>query len=119
MSDTPRVQAREEARFRILDLLQRQPMVTQRELASELGVSLGAVNYTLKAMAEKGLVKLRNFRASGRKLGYAYVLTPAGITEKSCLAGRFIQRKLKEYESLRAELDALEKRYGATEGKAR
>ena len=116
MPDTPRSHVQEDARFRILDLLDQQPELTQRELASQLGVSLGAVNYTIKALAEKGLVKLRNFRANERKLGYAYVLTPAGVSEKSWLAGRFIQRKLKEYEALRAELEALEHRYGATEG---
>ena len=119
MTNTPRAQAREDARFRILDLLERQPELTQRELASELGVSLGAVNYTLKALAEKGLVKLRNFRASERKLGYAYVLTPAGVSEKSWLAGRFIQRKLKEYEALKSELEELEDRYGVPEQDAR
>ena len=116
---TPREQAREDARFRILDLLEQQPELSQRELAEALGVSLGAVNYTLKALAEKGLVKLRNFRASDRKLGYAYVLTPAGVSEKSWLAARFIQRKLKEYEALREELDALSDRYGAPEQDAR
>ena len=119
MPESPRARAREDARFRILDLLERQPHLSQRQLASQLGVSLGAVNYTLKALAEKGLLKLKNFRASERKLGYAYALTPAGVSEKSWLARRFIQRKIREYEVLRAELEALEDRYGATEGKAR
>ena len=116
---TPREQAREDARFRILDLLEQQPELSQRELAEALGVSLGAVNYTLRALAEKGFIKLRNFRASERKLGYAYVLTPAGMSEKSRLAGRFIHRKLREYDALREELDALSNRYGALEQDAR
>ena len=119
MPATPRSKAREDARFRILELLEQQPELTQRELASELGVSLGAVNYTLKALTEKGLVKLRSFRASERKRGYAYVLTPAGVSEKSWLAGRFIQRKLKEYEALRSELEALADRYGMLGEKVR
>ena len=97
----------EEARFQILRLLHDNPELTQRELGERVGVSLGAVNYCLKALIERGLVKASNFSKSPNKLSYAYVLTPAGITEKTMLTGRFLARKKLEYEALRAEIDAL------------
>jgi EPS-associated MarR family transcriptional regulator len=97
----------EEARFQILRLLHENPELTQRELGARVGVSLGAVNYCLKALTERGLVKASNFSKSPNKLGYAYVLTPAGIAEKTMLTGRFLARKKAEYEALRAEIDAL------------
>jgi EPS-associated MarR family transcriptional regulator len=82
-------------------------VLTQRELGERVGVSLGAVNYCLKALIERGLVKAGNFSKSPNKLGYAYVLTPAGIAEKTVLTGRFLARKKAEYEALRAEIEAL------------
>jgi EPS-associated MarR family transcriptional regulator len=97
----------DEARFQILRLLHDNPELTQRELGERVGVSLGAVNYCLKALIERGLVKASNFSKSPNKLSYAYVLTPAGITEKTMLTGRFLARKKLEYEALRAEIDAL------------
>ncbi len=97
----------DEARFQILRLLHDNPERTQRELGERAGVSLGAVNYCLKALIERGLVKASNFSKSPNKLGYAYVLTPAGIAEKTMLTGRFLARKKLEYEALRAEIDAL------------
>jgi EPS-associated MarR family transcriptional regulator len=97
----------EEARFQILRLLHENPELTQRELGERVGVSLGAVNYCLKALIERGLVKAGNFSKSTNKLGYAYVLTPVGIAEKTMLTGRFLARKKAEYEALRAEIDAL------------
>jgi EPS-associated MarR family transcriptional regulator len=97
----------EEARFQILRLLHDNPELTQRELGERVGVSLGAVNYCLKALIERGLVKASNFTKSTNKLGYAYVLTPAGIAEKTLLTGRFLARKKAEYDALRAEIDAL------------
>jgi EPS-associated MarR family transcriptional regulator len=97
----------EEARFQILRLLHENPELTQRELGERVGVSLGAVNYCLKALIERGLVKAGNFSKSPNKLGYAYVLTPAGIAEKTVLTGRFLARKKAEYEALRAEIEAL------------
>ena len=83
------------------------PQVTQRELADQLGVSLGAVNYCLNALVEKGLVKIENFKASETKWRYIYVLTPMGIAERAALTGRFLARKLREFEQLRAEIEAL------------
>jgi EPS-associated MarR family transcriptional regulator len=97
----------DEARFQILRLLHENPDLTQRELGERVGVSLGAVNYCLKALIERGLVKAGNFSKSPNKLGYAYVLTPAGIAEKTVLTGRFLARKKAEYEALRAEIEAL------------
>ena len=97
----------DEARFQNLRLLHENPELTQRELGERVGVSLGAVNYCLKALIERGLVKASNFSKSSNKLGYAYVLTPAGIAEKTLLTGRFLAQKKAEYEALRAEIDAL------------
>jgi EPS-associated MarR family transcriptional regulator len=104
---TNRARIKEEARFQILRLLHENPELTQRELGERVGVSLGAVNYCLKALIERGLVKASNFTKSTNKLGYAYVLTPAGIAEKTMLTGRFLVAKKAEYEALTAEIAAL------------
>ena len=101
-----REKIQDEARFKILRLLHENPELTQRELGERVGISLGAVNYSLRALIERGLVKAGNFSRNPNKLGYAYVLTPAGIVEKTLLTGRFLQRKVEEYESLRVEIDA-------------
>lgn len=98
----------EDVRFRILNILKDKPDLSQREIADELGVSLGATNYVLKALVEKGQVKVRNFRASNNKLRYAYVLTPSGIEAKARLTADFLSRKYAEYEALKAEIAALE-----------
>ena len=98
----------EDMQFRILDLLEGRPDASQREMAESLSVSLGAVNYCVRALLEKGHVKLVNFKASRNKLGYAYVLTPEGISHRAGLAVRFIERKVAEYEAIRAELARLE-----------
>ena len=97
----------EEARFQILRLLHENPELNQRELGERVGVSLGAVNYCLRSLMERGFVKAGNFASSQNKLGYAYVLTPSGIAEKVRLTGRFLARKKAEYEALRVEIDAL------------
>ncbi len=94
-------------RFRILALVERNPEISQRDLARELGVSLGSVNYCIKALLEKGLIKLENFRASKRKLGYVYCLTPEGIAHRRDLASGFLERKRAEYEAIKAELEQL------------
>jgi EPS-associated MarR family transcriptional regulator len=90
--------------FEVLDTLDRQPIINQRQLAQHAGVSLGQVNYILKSLLDKGLVKAGNFRKSHHKIGYAYLLTPKGIQAKSRLAVRFITAKLEEYDSLRNRL---------------
>ena len=100
-------QHQEDLQFRLLRVLQDKPDVSQRELASQLGISHGKMNYCLNALIEKGLVKLDNFQNSQHKFKYAYLLTPAGIAEKAKLTSRFLQRKIAEYEELRVEIDAL------------
>ena len=102
-----KAQQTEDLNFRILRLLQDNPEASQRELADELGVSHGKMNYCLNALIDKGLVKLGNFQNSQHKLKYAYLLTPAGIAEKAKLTGRFLQRKVAEYERLKDEIETL------------
>jgi len=97
----------EDTNFRVMRLLQENPDLTQRELAEKLGVSVGRLNYCLKALMGKGLVKMQNFTHSKNKFGYVYVLTPRGIAEKAKLTGNFLKRKMEEYESLKAEIEAL------------
>ena len=99
--------ARDELRLRVLRALEANPELSQRQLAAALGVSLGGVNYALKALVERGFVKADNFRKSGNKVAYLYVLTPQGIAEKGSLATAFLGRKLAEYEVLRQEIEAL------------
>ena len=82
------------------------------DLARQLGISHGKMNYCLKALMDKGLVKLENFQNSQHKFNYAYLLTPAGITEKAALTGRFLKRKMAEYEALQAEIEALKAEVG-------
>jgi EPS-associated MarR family transcriptional regulator len=93
--------------FRVLRVLNDRPGLSQREIAQELGVSLGAVNYCLRALVEKGQIKVQNFRASDNKLRYAYILTPRGMAQKAQLTGAFLKRKIAEYEALKAEIEAV------------
>jgi EPS-associated MarR family transcriptional regulator len=97
----------EDVRFRVLRLLEENPEMSQRELARAVGISLGAMHYCLNALVEKGFIKLGNFTAARDKRRYAYVLTPHGMAEKAALTGRFLRRKLAEYEALKAEIEAL------------
>ena len=106
------MQHREEVHFRVLHLVAQRPDASQREIAEQLGVSLGAINYCLRALLEKGHLKLANFKASKNKLGYVYVLTPEGITQRAALAGAFIARKRAEYEAIQAELELLASEFG-------
>ena len=99
--------SRDELRLRVLRALETNPELSQRQLAAELGVSLGGVNYALKALVERGFVKAGNFRRSGNKVAYLYILTPQGVAEKASLATAFLGRKLEEYEVLRQEIEAL------------
>ena len=91
--------------FDILRKIQKKPNSTQRELAVELGFSLGKLNYCLKALQQKGLVKIENFKKNPNKINYFYVLTPAGIAEKTKLTLNFMKRKMKEYDELKAEIE--------------
>ena len=91
----------------ILKILKENPIMTQRQLSKELGLSLGRTNYVIRALVDKGWVKLSNFRRSDNKLGYLYLITPKGIEEKSILAQNFLSRKLKEYNRLKEEIEIL------------
>ena len=99
--------AANETHLRVLRLLQANPHMTQRELADELGVSLGKVNYCIKELLIKGLVKMQNFSNSRNKLGYAYLLTPSGVAAKARLTAEYLRIKVSEYESLKREIAQL------------
>lgn len=97
----------EENQFEVLLRLHQKPQVSQRALAKDLGVGLGMINFCFQALVEKGLVKMQNFSQSKNKLRYVYLLTPAGVSEKSKLTAEFLKRKVAEYEALQAEIDVL------------
>ena len=99
----------DDIRLRILRELENDPGLSQRDLAKALGVSLGKTNYCLRALVEKGLVKVENFRKSGNKVAYAYQLTPRGISDKARITRRYLQMKLREYKALESEIDELRK----------
>ena len=90
--------------FNLLRKIQKKPQSNQRALAKELGFSLGKLNYCLKALKTKGLIKISNFKKNPNKINYIYVLTPKGVTEKTNLTINFMKRKMKEYEELQKEL---------------
>ena len=94
----------EQDHFEVLRRIQKKPESSQRELADELGFSLGKLNYCLKALKTKGLIKIRNFTTNPKKINYIYVLTPKGIVEKTKLTINFMKRKIEEYDELRKEL---------------
>ena len=91
--------------FKILRKIQKDPKYSQRKLAHELGFSLGKLNYCLKALKKKGLVKITNFKKNPNKLNYIYILTPKGISEKTKLTINFMKRKMKEYDELKSEIE--------------
>jgi len=90
--------------FEVLRKLKNKPKSTQREMAQELGFSLGKLNYCLKALQNKGLIKIENFKKNPNKINYFYVLTPKGISEKTKLTMNFMKRKMNEYDELKKEL---------------
>jgi len=94
----------EDTYFRLMRILQDSPNITQRKLAEKLGLSVSGLNYCLKALIDKGWIKMQNFRNNKNKLGYAYLLTPAGIVQKASLTSSFLQRKMHEYEALKQEI---------------
>jgi EPS-associated MarR family transcriptional regulator len=94
-------------RLQLLKLLQDQPQMSQRDLAQAMGVSLGKANYCLKALMDRGLVKFGNFRKNPDKRQYAYLLTPAGLEEKTRITMAFLRRKVAEYEALEKEISEL------------
>ena len=96
-----------EIRYRLLKLLENNPNLTQRQMAEEMGLSLGKFNYCLKELAKKGLVKVNRFKSSDNKAAYMYLLTPHGIEQKAKITASFLQRKMQEYEQLKKEIREL------------
>ena len=103
---------REELSYQLLRHLAADPVTSQRELARQLGVSVGKVNYCLQALVEQGLVKAGNFCRSEQKSGYAYLLTPEGLRAKADVGRQFLHRKMAEYDALSAEIDQLRAELG-------
>jgi MarR family transcriptional regulator, temperature-dependent positive regulator of motility len=102
----------EKVELEVMRLLRARPELSQRELASSLGMSLGKVNYCLRALIQKGFVKAENYRNSDNKLAYLYLLTPSGIAAKADLTRQFLARKVREYEELRLEIERLRREAG-------
>jgi EPS-associated MarR family transcriptional regulator len=94
-----------EDNLQVLRKLIEKPVYTQRELAKELNFSLGKLNYCLKSLQQKGLIKIKNFKKNPKKLNYLYLLTPKGISEKTKLTLNFMERKMQEYEELKREIE--------------
>jgi len=108
----------DEMAYKILRMLDADPHISQRAIARELGISLGKVNYCLKGLIDKGILKAKNFYNSDNKSAYAYFITPAGIEEKAKITYRFLKRRVAEYELLQQEIEELRaeaKRLKATE----
>jgi len=93
--------------FRVLHILEENSQITQREMAEKLGISLGTVNFCLKALVEIGHVKINNFKKNTNKSAYLYLLTPSGISKKTMLATSFLKRKINEYKALKMEIDLI------------
>ena len=104
----------QDTHLKVRRLLEASLQINQRDLAAALGVSLGKTNFCLKALLDKGLLKMQNFQSSKRKLAYAYLLTPAGLAAKTSLTGQFLKRKLHDYELLKVEIETLQQE--ATQG---
>ena len=98
-----------ESHLKVLRILETNPQISQRELSEALGVSLGKTNYCLKALLDKGLIKIQNFRNSKNKLAYSYLLTPHGIEQKTHMTLRYLQKKTQEYDLLRLEIAELKR----------
>ena len=98
----------QELKYRMLKILEHQPELTQRQLAEELGISLGKTHYLIKSLIDVGWVKLDNFQKSNNKWGYAYLLTPTGLTEKAAITLRFLKRKQQDYNNLQLEIARLQ-----------
>jgi EPS-associated MarR family transcriptional regulator len=107
-----RSKVQEDVRFRVLRLLHENPELSQRDLANAVGISNGSAHYLLSALLDKGLIKLGNFTAAQDKRRYAYILTPKGVAEKAAITKRFLERKIEEYDALKAEIEALRDELG-------
>ena len=106
----------EEIHYKLMRLLQANPQMSQRDAARELGISLGKVNYCLRALVSKGWVKASNFKNSQNKAAYMYLLTPRGLEQKASLTLRFLNIKLREYEALRTEIEQMKQEAQTSSG---
>lgn len=106
--------AQEEAHLKVLRAIDAEPSISQRDLARQLGISLGKTNYCLQALLEKGWVKVRNFKNSKNKIAYSYLLTPKGVDQKAKLTVVFLKRKEAEFEALKYEIRQLSEEVGRT-----
>ena len=97
----------EEIAYKVIKIIESNPEISQRQLAGSLGISLGKTNYCIKALVEKGIIKVRNFKNSHKKLAYTYLLTPKGINEKAKITYRFLKKRLAEYKQLHEEIEEL------------
>ena len=104
-----RKEHQEDAKLRVLQILNSNPQMTTRELAQKVGISNGSAYYLLISLVDKGFVKLENFKKSAQKTKYSYLLTPKGIREKSFITSKFLVRKKQEYELLKKEISELER----------
>ena len=107
-----RKEHQEDAKFRLFQIINENPQMTNREIAQKVGISNGSAYYLLTSLIEMGYVKLSNFKDSSQKIKYSYLLTPKGIREKSVVTSKFLIRKKREYEMLKEEIDTLEKSIG-------
>lgn len=97
----------DETAYKLLKIIENEPHLSQREIAKKMGVSLGKVNYCLKSLIGMGILKIQNFYKNKKKCSYIYFLTPQGIEEKAQITYRFLQRKITEYETIKAEIESL------------
>ena len=104
----------DEIAYKLLKLIEAEPHLSQREIAQKMGVSLGKTNYCLKALIDKGFIKLQNFYSNKKKSAYIYFLTPKGIEEKAAVTYRFLQRKIEEYENIKIEIESLKNEAAST-----
>jgi EPS-associated MarR family transcriptional regulator len=107
-----RKQHQEDAKLRVMQLINLNPQMTSRQIAQKVGISNGSAYYLLTSLIDKGLIKLLNFSENSQKIKYSYLLTPKGIREKSLLTNKFLIRKKKEYNALREEINLLEQSVG-------
>ena len=106
----------DEVRYNLLKLIEANPKMSQRDVARQLGISLGKVNYCLKSLVEKGWIKATNFKNSKHKVAYMYFLTPRGIEQKARVTARFLQLKMQEYEALRVDIERIRAEVGQRHG---
>jgi EPS-associated MarR family transcriptional regulator len=98
---------KDEIAYKLLKLIEAEPHLSQRDIAQKMGISLGKTNYCLKALINKGFIKFQNFYNNKKKTAYIYLLTPQGIEEKAQVTYRFLQRKIKEFEDIKVEIESL------------